>query len=382
MKKTIFTILGAFMLLVFVNQAFAQVPQGFNYQAVARNSAGTLLQNQALGVKLSVHQGSASGTVVYSERQTPTTNQFGLFTVTVGQGTLLSGAFNTILWSSGNFWLQVELDVTGGTTYTDMGTSQLLSVPYAMYAANASGATGPTGPTGATGAQGPQGIQGPTGPGLPTGTSGQTLRHNGTTWVANSLLYNNGTKIGVNTLTPTGIMDVNYDANIYTQLGTGSYALRANNGSNYTYLAIGTYAAIFNGNVVPNNTNAFDLGSTTYGFKNIYMTGELNRFSSSDANMVAIAYGNVTNASTGALVTTSTSSNVTLTSHVAGSGNYYYTIAGESISYNSDYVCIATLNGTTGEIVWNSAGGSLFIGTANSAGTAADRAFSFVLYKK
>ena len=87
MKKTIFTFFAVLVLMVFVNQTFAQVPQGFNYQAVARNSVGVLIQNQTLGVKLSIHQGSATGTVVYSERQTPTTNQFGLFTVTVGQGT-------------------------------------------------------------------------------------------------------------------------------------------------------------------------------------------------------------------------------------------------------------------------------------------------------
>jgi hypothetical protein len=153
------------IMLLIATFAKAQVPQGFNYQAVARNSVGVLLTNQLLGVKLSIHQGSAGGTVVYSERQTPTTNTFGLFTVTVGQGTLLTGSFTGIAWSTGNFWLEVGLDVSGGTTYTSMGTSQLLTVPYAMYAANAgtSGATGPTGPTGANGVQGIQGITGPTG---------------------------------------------------------------------------------------------------------------------------------------------------------------------------------------------------------------------------
>jgi hypothetical protein len=184
MKKTIFTLFGTLMLLVFINQTFAQVPQGFNYQAVARNSVGVLITNQLLGVRLDLHQGSASGIIIYSERHTPMTNQFGLFTVSVGQGTFLSGnAFNTITWSTGNYWMEVGLDVTGGTTYTAMGASQLLTVPYAMYAANAgtSGATGPTGPigptgltgsTGATGAQGIQGIPGPTGQTGATGATG------------------------------------------------------------------------------------------------------------------------------------------------------------------------------------------------------------------
>ena len=124
MKKTIITFIASIVLIVFVNHTFAQVPQGFNYQAVARNSVGVLLSGANLGVLLSVHQGSSGGTIVYSERQTPTTNQFGLFTVTVGQGTQISAnAFNTINWGTGNYWLEVGLDVSGGTSYTQMGTN-------------------------------------------------------------------------------------------------------------------------------------------------------------------------------------------------------------------------------------------------------------------
>ncbi len=261
MKKTIFTFLGALMLLVFVNQAFAQVPQGFNYQAVARNSVGVLLQNQALGVRLAIHQGSAGGTVVYSERQTPTTNQFGLFTVTVGQGTLLTGNFTTINWASGNYWLEVGLDVTGGTAYTAMGTSQLLTVPYAMYAATSgtAGATGPTGPTGpigpigltgAAGAQGIQGVTGPTGPGLPVGTSGQTLRHDGSNWIANSFLYNSGSALGIGTTTPSYPVDLN--------LTTGSdgafFRAKSTNTNGYAGMYIDRFTTADNG-VVYYRTN-------------------------------------------------------------------------------------------------------------------------------
>jgi len=175
MRKAISTLLCTLLLFLFINQAFSQVPQGFNYQAVARNSVGVLIANQTLGVKLTIHLGSATGTEVYSERHTPVTNQFGLFTITVGQGTFLNGsAFDAIQWSSGNYWLEVGLDVTGGTNYTAMGSSQLLTVPYAMYALNSgsSGFAGPTGPTGVTGNQGLQGIQGITGPTGPQGIQG------------------------------------------------------------------------------------------------------------------------------------------------------------------------------------------------------------------
>jgi hypothetical protein len=378
MKKTIFTFLGAMMLMVFLNQAFAQVPQAFNYQAVARNSSGTLLQNQALGVRLSIHQGTAGGTVVYSERQTPTTNQFGLFSVTLGEGTALSGIFSFITWSTGNYWLQVEMDATGGTTYTDMGTSQLLSVPYALYAANSAGS-------------------------VPAGISGQTLRNDGTNWISNNFLYNNGTNIGIGTITPAELLDLyggsSYSYQMFHNDATTGAATRGmkiglrNDGVPFVWsyenqpMYFGTNGAIrmtiaADGliGIGTTPTSMLDVGGTvTISGAN---TNELNRAQTGDANLVPIAYGNITNATTGALVTASSTANVTLASHTAGTGYYYYTISGEGISYNSNYVCIATLNGANGEISWNSAGGELAISTYNSAGTSADKPFSFVLYKK
>jgi hypothetical protein len=163
-----------FCFLIFGN-LHAQSPQAFNYQAIARNSTGILLASQSIGIKVLIHQGSSGGTIVYSETFTTTTNQFGLFTISVGKGTPVTGTFASINWSSGNYWLQVQMDPAGGTTYVDMGTSQLLSVPYAMYATSAatSGITGPTGPTGSTGSIG---ATGPTGAGAtgPTGVTGPT----------------------------------------------------------------------------------------------------------------------------------------------------------------------------------------------------------------
>ena len=165
------TIMLAFTLYLF--PALAQVPQSMNYQAVARNSSGNLLTNQLVGLRLSVLAGSATGTVSYEETQTATTNQFGLFTIAIGTGTPVTGTFSAINWSTGQYWLKVELDATGGSSYVSIGTAQLLSVPYALYAANAgtSGVTGATGPTGAAGVTGPQGLAGVTGP---TGAAGST----------------------------------------------------------------------------------------------------------------------------------------------------------------------------------------------------------------
>ena len=147
---------------------FAQVPQAINYQAIARDAGGNVMSNQTIGIKVAIHQTSSSGSVAYSETFSPTTNQFGLFTVAIGQGTPLGAAFSSINWSAGNFWLQVLLSPSNNSVYTDMGASQLLSVPYAMYAANA----GNPGITGATGATGLQGIQGTTGVTGATGSTG------------------------------------------------------------------------------------------------------------------------------------------------------------------------------------------------------------------
>ncbi|MFN8286890.1 MAG: collagen-like protein [Chitinophagales bacterium] len=158
----------------------AQAPQSFNYQAVARNAAGNVLQNQNVGLRFTIRDGSGTGTIVYQETQNKTTNQFGLFSAEVGNGTAVTGNFSGINWGSGAKYLQVEFDAAGGSSYTDMGAAQLLSVPYALYAnqANTGGAQGPTGPTGPQGIQGPagaqgsQGLQGPTGPTGPQGSGG------------------------------------------------------------------------------------------------------------------------------------------------------------------------------------------------------------------
>lgn len=119
----------------------AQAPEKMSYQAVMRNTTGQLLTNQNIGVKVSVLQGSPAGTVVYSERLTGTTNVNGLISMEIGTGTVLSGTFAGINWPSGNYYLKTETDPTGGTSYTITGTSQLLSVPYAMYA-KTSGSSG------------------------------------------------------------------------------------------------------------------------------------------------------------------------------------------------------------------------------------------------
>lgn len=168
MKKLAFLTTLILNSSFFIHHCFAQAPQTFNYQGVARDNAGNTLVNQNIGVQFDLRETAANGTVVYSETHTATTNNFGLFNLQVGNGTPSLGTLASMDWSNGPFFLEVSLDATGGTNYQSMGVSQLLSVPYALYA-ETSGNAGPTGPTGP---QGIQGLQGPTGSAGPTGATG------------------------------------------------------------------------------------------------------------------------------------------------------------------------------------------------------------------
>lgn len=174
-----FALLTAFVVIK------AQAPQGFNYQGVARNSFGNIISSKSIAVRFSIRDVTATGTVMYSEKHVTETDQYGLFALLVGKGEAITGTFNNINWASGNKYLQVELDGDNKGIFTNMGTTQLMSVPFALFAAAGNtgpqgpvgpqgpqGLTGPQGPIGNTGPQGPQGIQGPQGAVGPQGPQG------------------------------------------------------------------------------------------------------------------------------------------------------------------------------------------------------------------
>ncbi len=177
MKSTIIKLL-LFLCITF-ETLHAQVPQAIPYQAVARDLTGNPYISQSIILRFSIHDVSAGGATVYSETQPATTNTLGLFTVNIGQGTPVTGTFPAINWGTNAKFLQVELDITGaGVTYTDMGTQQLLSVPYALYSGKSAN--------------------------LPDGTAnGNTLRWNGTTWIADNAVTNTGSNVGIGTAAPS-----------------------------------------------------------------------------------------------------------------------------------------------------------------------------------
>ena len=133
MKRILITLMLFFSMFA---AAFAQAPQKFTYQAVVRNESNTLVRGN-VGVRITILQGGANGTMVYQETHTAVTNANGLMTLQIGGGTVMNGDFAVIDWATGPYFLKTETDPTGGTNYTIEGTQQLLSVPYALYAGNA-----------------------------------------------------------------------------------------------------------------------------------------------------------------------------------------------------------------------------------------------------
>ena len=134
MNNIILTLFASFAMSLV---SFSQAPEGFKYQAVVRNSGNAILANQAVGMQMTIQQGSIGGTTVYSETFSTTTNAYGLVNLEIGSGTVVSGVFASIDWSNGPFFIETAVDVTGGTSYVVMGTSQLMSVPYALHAKTA-----------------------------------------------------------------------------------------------------------------------------------------------------------------------------------------------------------------------------------------------------
>jgi hypothetical protein len=138
MKRIIFTL----FIAIFCISLKSQTPGSFSYQAIVRNGTGGAIADQSVSYRFTILFGSTSGSVVYIEKHNVTTNQFGMVTLAVGNGTDKTGDISTINWGAGTYFLKVEIDAAGGTSYVDMGTTQLLSVPYALHAKTAESITG------------------------------------------------------------------------------------------------------------------------------------------------------------------------------------------------------------------------------------------------
>lgn len=166
----------------------AQAPQKFNYQGIARNTSGQPLANQALGLRISILDGT---TAQYVETHNVTTNNFGLYDVQIGGGTVVSGTMGAVTWASGTKNIKVAIDPNGGTSYVDMGTTQLLSVPYALHAATSAGGGGAN----------------------INGDVNKLVKFTGTTAGGNSQIFDDGTKVGIGTITPGAKLEIKSTGN-------------------------------------------------------------------------------------------------------------------------------------------------------------------------
>lgn len=135
MKRALFVIVFCFPFLL-----IAQSPNGISYQGVARDISGIVIQNQSLAIRTTIISNSPTGTVQYSEEHMVQTNDFGLFNINIGQGTYISGVSSTVKdidWGGSTHFLKIEMDVSGGTNFTEMGISQIMTVPYSFYSEEA-----------------------------------------------------------------------------------------------------------------------------------------------------------------------------------------------------------------------------------------------------
>ena len=134
MKKLFFFL--SFCLFHFISHA--QAPQGIPYQSVVRNGSGALITNHPVSMRFSIHDSTIQGIIVYQETHNTTTSNGGMVILNIGQGTPITGTFPAINWGVNAKFMQVELDTTAtGNNYVDLGTQQMMSVPYALYSNSA-----------------------------------------------------------------------------------------------------------------------------------------------------------------------------------------------------------------------------------------------------
>lgn len=314
--KKLFNII---LLLLLANIANAQAPQGIPYQAVARNSSGNILASQNIRVRFSIRDSVATSTIVYRETFTPTTNALGLFNVNVGTGTVVTGTFSGINWGTNAKFMQVELDPTGGTTYTNMGTTQMMSVPFALYAANSGSAATGWSIAGNTGIN-------PSANFIGTSDNNALRFRVNNQWAGELNPSTSNTSFGLNAMpassgysnTANGVQSLYSNTVGYENTAYGLQSLNSNT-TGYQNTAIGLGSMNANTTGVQNTANgAFSLFFNTTGYQNT-ATGYHSLYSNTTGyNNTAIGFGSL-NSSTG--INNTANGALSLFSNTTGNSN-------------------------------------------------------------
>lgn len=303
----------------------AQSPQGIPYQAIVRNASGNIISNQAVKFRFSVHDSVATGTIVYKELHTLTTNLEGLVNVNIGQGTVQAGVFSSINWGKNGKFIQTELDALNNNTYTDLGTTQMMSVPYALYAQSSPG-------------------------GLPSsGVLGDMLYWNGTQWAPMSIGSYGQNLVNCNGVPTWGgctpVISTNTISNIFTTTATSGGNISNNGGNNI--LSSGICWATTQNPTISNsvyyngNANGNAIGNYT-SYLTSLLPNTIYYVRSFASNSAGISYGNQISFTTIALrapsvitggITNKTANTATVSGNLTDSGTAYITSRG---------ICFAT----------------------------------------
>lgn len=379
-KITYFPIL-LIACLIFSSFQFsmAQTPEGLSYQAVARDGSGNLIANQNIDVKFEIRETSASGTTVYDETHAVMTNDYGLFSATIGMGTPGTGIFSNIIWGGDKHFLRVLIDT--GTGFMIMGTTQLMSVPYSLMAKNADAATTSEKATNMT-------LNELTDVNAMTPANGETLKWNGSAWVAsaddvgtspwstsgNNTYYDTG-NVGIGIIGPVNPLSVrqatgnNNTVRIESQdhpvgkdlvelivpsgTSSGSQFIEMQNGSDIV--------------AVVNSDGSAKFKSVAFEDNTVQTTAAIG----------PKAFGFIQSAGT----TSSGSGNYTVT-WVGGTTNRYeITITGESYFFSSYTTIITPTDAAIKSFRVSSVGGKLLVYLENASGTSIQGNFQFLTFK-
>jgi hypothetical protein len=308
-----------------LTQTYAQQGEGLSYQAALRNSSSAIA-GKTVNLQFTIMNDSETGTVIYKETQPVMTTSLGVVNCTVGKGTATTGTWKTIAWNHSPTYINVQVDTSGGTSFVDIGTTQIVATPYAKSA------------------------------------NGITMFQSGTTNPYQMVISHSSNY-------PTWGLRYNDTLDNFEFVGGGTKSVSISSWS----------GGIIAYNPYPSSTHPFS--TNQYGNVvaqgNITTGNKIQRGTSDTTNMLPIAWATVSNLG----VVYAGSSNISLVSHTTGTGVYTFTISGESYYYQT-HACVATLDGALGFIQATSSGGNLYISTANTSGTPTDEYFQFVIYKK